>query len=165
MRRGDGHGDGHKREKNKKERERGGAKRTRGRHGGDRSHRSPKATQSSGATTTTITTPHTTHGNHPAATVQKLEQIQPLTLRPMGTPPPSRGPTQPGGPGPTKQPPRMSRHTPGQRVFGLSVLVDQKVGSWLWWLGLVCYGMEGCADKSLGGASEFILVYLEVARK
>ncbi|MEQ2268203.1 hypothetical protein XENORESO_017230 [Xenotaenia resolanae] len=45
---------------------------------------------------------------------RELEQIQQLTMRPKGTPPLSRGPTEPGGPGPTKQPPRMSRHTPGQ---------------------------------------------------
>ncbi|KAK5611434.1 hypothetical protein CRENBAI_016904 [Crenichthys baileyi] len=42
------------------------------------------------------------------------EQIQPWIQRPktLDTPPPSRGLTEPRGPGPGKQPPGVSQHTP-----------------------------------------------------
>ncbi|MEQ2200985.1 hypothetical protein XENOCAPTIV_005806 [Xenoophorus captivus] len=45
------------------------------------------------------------------------KQIQPWTQRSKGTPPPSRGLMEPGGPGPTKQPLGVSQHTPKHRAL------------------------------------------------
>ncbi|MED6241811.1 hypothetical protein ATANTOWER_027623 [Ataeniobius toweri] len=86
--------------------------------GVDRSHRHPKASlEKSGGEP---------QGNCPAATVQKPQEAAatnpqvpaslsgsshgPRDPRLKGTPTPSRGPTEPGGPGPAKQPPGVSTH-------------------------------------------------------
>ncbi|MEQ2220911.1 hypothetical protein ILYODFUR_010414 [Ilyodon furcidens] len=62
-------------------------------------------------------------GNHPAATVQKPQgaaavyapadpAMDPETRDPRAYHSPSRAPAEPRGPGPGKQPPRVSQHTP-----------------------------------------------------